>query len=288
MKKKIFLLSVLGLPFVGFLVGVLFGLMSIERQETPRPVIGNVQTFEAAYQRWKSEAERNGQQTKLVLSLGHFKGLSSEFSQAHGKVLLDLADGSLTVEVTGLPEARAFAIWLVQNRPGPSRSVKPEPGDRLIRAGALTRQGEKAVLATRLERETLAGFKLDLMVVTPNGRNPADEGLLFGAPNVFQKIYYSDKSAERLVFTAPGDAANDNGSVSQGLLAPFRSLIPALAHADAGGIPNLASLLVRGERLFFEEQFNGNGRTCGSCHPAENNFTVDPVFIATLPADDPL
>jgi len=32
----------------------------------------------------------------------------------------------------------------------------------------------------------------------------------------------------------------------------------------------------------------GNGRTCGTCHRAENNFTIDPAFIATLPADDPL
>ena len=32
----------------------------------------------------------------------------------------------------------------------------------------------------------------------------------------------------------------------------------------------------------------GNGRTCGTCHPAENNFTLDPAYIARLPARDPL
>lgn len=47
-------------------------------------------------------------------------------------------------------------------------------------------------------------------------------------------------------------------------------------------------LIEKGRRLFFEETFAGNGRTCGSCHPAENNFTIDPAFIATLPDDDPL
>jgi mono/diheme cytochrome c family protein len=47
-------------------------------------------------------------------------------------------------------------------------------------------------------------------------------------------------------------------------------------------------LVERGERIFFEETFEGNGRTCGSCHPAENNFTLDSAFIATLPANDPL
>lgn len=48
------------------------------------------------------------------------------------------------------------------------------------------------------------------------------------------------------------------------------------------------ALIARGRDLFFNETFSGNGRTCGSCHRAENNFTIDPAFIATLPADDPL
>ncbi|MFC1665537.1 Ig-like domain-containing protein [Pseudomonadota bacterium] len=43
-----------------------------------------------------------------------------------------------------------------------------------------------------------------------------------------------------------------------------------------------------GKDLFFNETFNGNGRTCGTCHRAENNFTIDTEFIATLPPDDPL
>jgi hypothetical protein len=49
-----------------------------------------------------------------------------------------------------------------------------------------------------------------------------------------------------------------------------------------------AELIARGRQLFFNETFNGNGRTCGTCHPAENNFTLDPAFIATLPANNPL
>jgi mono/diheme cytochrome c family protein len=43
-----------------------------------------------------------------------------------------------------------------------------------------------------------------------------------------------------------------------------------------------------GERLFFEETFDGNGRTCGTCHRREDNFGLTPAFIATLPPDDPL
>ena len=47
-------------------------------------------------------------------------------------------------------------------------------------------------------------------------------------------------------------------------------------------------LVKRGEALFFNETFGGNGRTCGTCHPAENNFTIDPAVIASLPDDNPL
>jgi cytochrome c peroxidase len=49
-----------------------------------------------------------------------------------------------------------------------------------------------------------------------------------------------------------------------------------------------AELIEKGRQIFFNETFEGNGRTCGSCHPAENNFTIDPTFIASLPDDDPL
>jgi hypothetical protein len=49
-----------------------------------------------------------------------------------------------------------------------------------------------------------------------------------------------------------------------------------------------APLLEEGRRLFFGETFGGNGRICGTCHPAQNNYTLDPAYIARLPARDPL
>ena len=47
-------------------------------------------------------------------------------------------------------------------------------------------------------------------------------------------------------------------------------------------------LIARGRELFFNETFGGNGRTCGTCHPADNHFTIDPAYIARLPPGDPL
>jgi mono/diheme cytochrome c family protein len=58
--------------------------------------------------------------------------------------------------------------------------------------------------------------------------------------------------------------------------------------APPGDVDSHADLIARGKQIFFNETFDGNGRTCGTCHREENNFTIDPAFIATLPDDDPL
>ena len=65
-----------------------------------------------------------------------------------------------------------------------------------------------------------------------------------------------------------------------GVLAAF---VPSAVEAQ-----NRNQLIERGRELFTNETFNGNGRTCATCHPATNNFTIDPAFIAKLPRTDPL
>jgi hypothetical protein len=52
------------------------------------------------------------------------------------------------------------------------------------------------------------------------------------------------------------------------------------------GIVSLTECI--GADIFFRENFNGNGRTCGTCHRVERNFTIDAPFIARLPPTDPL
>ena len=71
-------------------------------------------------------------------------------------------------------------------------------------------------------------------------------------------------------------------------MVPLRALllsVLALSACASGASPagSDAASVARGKRIFFEETFAGNGRTCGTCHPAANNFTIDPAFIATLP-----
>lgn len=43
-----------------------------------------------------------------------------------------------------------------------------------------------------------------------------------------------------------------------------------------------------GADLFLHETFEGNGRSCATCHRIDDNLAIDPAFIAGLPASDPL
>jgi cytochrome c peroxidase len=58
---------------------------------------------------------------------------------------------------------------------------------------------------------------------------------------------------------------------------------------DPRVVTGLASKeICAGADIFFRETFGGNGRTCGTCHPARHNFTIDAPFINALPPSDPL
>jgi len=58
--------------------------------------------------------------------------------------------------------------------------------------------------------------------------------------------------------------------------------LPALARAQN------EDLIEAGRRLFTQETFGGNGRTCSTCHPLNANTTLSPSDIAQLPDNDPL
>ncbi|MBT8099020.1 MAG: hypothetical protein KJO82_04690 [Gammaproteobacteria bacterium] len=66
------------------------------------------------------------------------------------------------------------------------------------------------------------------------------------------------------------------------------SPLAALAACVSAPLPDPPTLVERGEEIFLNETFDGNGRTCGSCHRPTDNFGLSPAFIAGLPASDPL
>jgi cytochrome c peroxidase len=61
-------------------------------------------------------------------------------------------------------------------------------------------------------------------------------------------------------------------------VAPFQQRLAALRNK---------LLIEKGRRLFMNETFKGNGRTCATCHPPTNNFTIDKEFIAQLHRRNP-
>ncbi|WP_437581632.1 hypothetical protein [Sorangium sp. So ce887] len=83
----------------------------------------------------------------------------------------------------------------------------------------------------------------------------------------------------------PGGGAERHGSVSSALTAQDRL---AACNQDPRVIAGLVSAEVcAGADIFFRETFEGNGRTCGTCHPVANNYTIDVPFITALDASNP-
>jgi hypothetical protein len=230
------------------------------------------------YDQWQARYERNGGDRKAVLGIGWVRGLSTEFSKANGRVDLDMIGGAISAEVEGLSGIPAD-LWLVDNSDAPGTSITPRKEDHMVRIGRFEPHGNRVRVESSLGRDFFHGFELDLAVVTRAGKTPADGGILFGSRSVLERLYTKARIEEER---------------RQRQASPFASLLSAFeprpAHANQILVSHglVSQLVDDGAELFFRGTFNGNGRTCGTCHPQENNQTIDEAFIASLPASDPL
>jgi hypothetical protein len=82
------------------------------------------------------------------------------------------------------------------------------------------------------------------------------------------------------------------GTTSQALLGDPQALAFQTRFNNCAQDPRVIAGLVSqticaGASVFFGETFEGNGRTCGSCHPVANNTTLDTSFIEALHAASP-
>lgn len=253
-------------------------------QQHAEPTIGNASTLVSAYDRWKTLKTSQGKEHSLSLPLTYVKGLSAEYSQATGRAKLDLVGGVIDIKVSGLSKNDSFDVWLVDKQSNNEQIIRKTK----IHIGQLTQNESNAELQATLDANDLAGFELNHIVVTYAGQAPEKEGLLFGSPTLFQRLYYNER---RLMAAAPStnQSFSPNTGKQPDILEPFAFLLPAPAFAQGNSATvDIDALIAEGENLFFNETFAGNGRTCGTCHREENNFTIDPAFIASLPANDPL
>lgn len=71
--------------------------------------------------------------------------------------------------------------------------------------------------------------------------------------------------------------------------ADFQAAAPQPRNAaGATGSITPISQAQQGQNLFFKERFNGNGRSCTTCHRFDREFAVPPSKIALLPQNDAL
>jgi hypothetical protein len=203
------------------------------------------------------------------MSLAFAKAHSASFTRALGVARLDLASGLLSVELTGAEDEGQLDLWLV-DAGDPENNIE-------VRLGAIPTAKNRR-LEVRLDPEELSDLRLDRLVVARAELGPREGALVQGGPSLFQRLYYAEMAGDGMIDLA--------GASPERPAPPFAALIPAPAFAQAA--PDLAALVTEGEDLFNNETFGGNGRTCATFHPADNNFTIDPDYIATLGKRDPL
>jgi hypothetical protein len=218
-----------------------------------------------AYAVFKQEFMRAGLHVEFAIGYGFHPGLSTEKLTVSGHTprggaRLRFSDGHVSATLNDAPAGAAFDLWFVKNIAGGGRTVKPESGDRFFKVGTFTGTG-----STRSIEKTIGisnvKFDLDMLVVTRKDQHPSTSRIAVGSRTLFERRFFRERDG------IPMDAVS--GTV-------------------AGNLETTDQLVGRGAHLFFNETFGGNGRTCGTCHRAEESLGLSPAFIATLPLSDPL
>jgi hypothetical protein len=258
------------------------GVTSAANSEYSSSGLGSAESLEANYNAWEAQYTKDGGDRNWVIPMGWFKGLSTEHHYGRGKATLNLVDGTVSVEVEGLPDAEGWDVWLIDNGVG---SVLPEAGENMMRIGSLKREAKVAKLKADLGSRAFADFELDLIVVTKAGMSPAENRMLVGTTTLFHRLYRTKQRGE---FGKLSDHQPEAASNNKGVFARLLDAVMPTAEAQIGPQQGVNNLVTRGRNSFINNTFNGNGRTCATCHREEENLTISPEFISNLPLNDPL
>lgn len=267
--------------------------------------VGTPAVLLAKYLTFRNRQIQSNKTDLLEIRLGHTKGLSRSFTTTAGAMAIDLSSGQYTLTLDRLRAGDTYSVWLVD------RADSQELSDRLYRVDAITASTTSASRSGDLAGKLASDFVIDRVVVA-SGADSADDVIATGAPSVFQKIflrrlsvtnestntlYFQETVAEPLALSSlvadvalSVELAEKDGTTDEIPEVPEHESGGTMEGAPSGGgspVP-LDVLISQGAKLFFEGTFNGNGRTCGTCHPASNNLTIDVPFINSLPATDPL
>jgi hypothetical protein len=205
----------------------------------------------------------NNFESQFFIGYAFHPGLSTETVKgatgalASGTANLDFNTGKLTATLNNVPNSGGFDLWLVKNVAG--GTVAPEATDQMVKVGKFSASGANRTLSVSLG--TNITFDLDLIVVTRSGKKPTESRIAVGDRTLFEKRLFRFRQGKGL---------------------------DPVSGALANNVETTDPLVARGAQLFFNETFGGNGRTCGTCHRADDSLTIDPAFIAKLPQSDPL
>ncbi len=248
---------------VGAIVWCGFVAARVAGDEGPlNPGMADPGAVVSAYDRLAAATPAN----MVGLSLSNLRGLSDEAVNAGGQVTVDLTTGNVDSTVRLLPDDGVFDLWLIDNQPAPGHTTFAENGDILLKVGTYAPVSGGQGLSLSLGASAFSSFYPDRAFVVRAGESPLDGFILTGPSSLFTRLRHRQV---RFV---------DEASAPRG----FNPT------AAATRVTDVTRMVADGRQLFLEETFNGNGRTCGTCHVEANNFTVDPDLIAMLPSTDPL
>jgi cytochrome c peroxidase len=203
---------------------------------------------------WSTDFSEVDSTTTVSIPLRFSRALSAHFTEANGVVEIHFETGEVRVDVEGLevPSMGHYEVWLVENVPGaPMGAALDLDEDAMLNVGELSPTGS---LQTTLAPETLASIEIDLAAVMHIAPNQEPEIVIAGMPSIVFEM-------------------------------------SRLAKSTAGPLETakiLANQIKSGRDLFTEETFDGNGRTCATCHLPNRGFTITPGIIKGLPKNDPL
>lgn len=278
MNKKIFTV-IIGVFSLALIAITLYGQVGSDNNEEIEVLAKtSAVKLKKTYKKWKVTYENNQGAEVLTLPLRFSKAYSNARTDASGQVTLHLITGQLNVNLQGLEIGQDYELWFV----GGNKSL-PDTTGHIKNIAAFTAVTQAQSKTLQLDRLALSDFYFDRMVLSRKGLGPYNDPVLVGSPSFFQRLYYSDKLWPVAGVGAPQQAEKD------GLSFAFLLPKPAFASSMQQELEViLGAQIALGRDLFVNETFDGNGRTCATCHRLENNHTIDPKFIATLPDDDPL
>ena len=157
----------------------LSSICALGATETPNTGMADPAALINAFDRFVATLPVNGGGRYLVMPLTTLRGITSGVFNAGGSVRIDLTQGSVGSQVSGLPPNGSFDLWLVDNRPSPGHTTLAESQDVLLKVGSYHVESGAQTLSVNLGAQRFSDFLPDRAFVTPSGQSPSGN---YGGP----------------------------------------------------------------------------------------------------------